>query len=117
MEDGPSRPLSILGWAWDNCQRVKLQANADLYRKLPSVDDVQRRPELAALASKEGQIAVTDAARTVLESLREEIAAGRLDANGVELALSGLEDAVTRRVRQASQHSLRSVINATGVIL
>ena len=96
---------------------VKIDSSAGLFRKLPSVDELQRNPELVALAAKEGQVAVTDAARAVLASLRQEIAAGRLDANGVDLALSGLEDAVTRRVRQASQHSLRSVINATGVIL
>jgi L-seryl-tRNA(Ser) seleniumtransferase len=96
---------------------VKLQANAGLYRKLPSVDELQRSPKLMALASKDGQSAVTDAARTVLASVREEIAAGRLDANGVELALSGLEDAVARQLRQALQYSLRNVINATGVIL
>jgi len=96
---------------------VKLKANADLYRKLPSVDELQRSRELAILASKEGQAAVTDAARATLASLREEIAAGRLDANGVELALSGLEDAVARRLREALKHSLRPVINATGVIL
>jgi L-seryl-tRNA(Ser) seleniumtransferase len=96
---------------------VKLQANADLYRKLPSVDDLQRTPNLAALASKEGQAAVTDAARAVLASLREEIAAGRLDANAIDLALSGLEDAVARQLRQALKYSLRSIINATGVIL
>ena len=96
---------------------MKLQTNADLYRKLPSVDELQRSQELAALAAKEGQAAVTDAARTVLASLRDEIAAGRLDANGVDLALSGLEDAVARRVRQALKYSLRTVINATGVIL
>ena len=96
---------------------MKLQTNADLYRKLPSVDELQRAGELALLASSEGQAAVTDAARTVLASLREEIAAGRLDANGVDLALSGLEDAVVRQVRQALKHSLRTVINATGVIL
>jgi L-seryl-tRNA(Ser) seleniumtransferase len=96
---------------------VKIDSSAGLFRKLPSVDELQHNPELVALAAKEGQAAVTDAARAVLASLRQEIAAGRLDANGVDLALSGLEDAVTRRVRQASQHSLRSVINATGVIL
>jgi L-seryl-tRNA(Ser) seleniumtransferase len=96
---------------------VKLQAKPDLYRKLPSVDELLRNPELATLASKEGQAAVTDAARTVLASLREEIASGSLDANGVDLALSGLEDAVARQVRQALKHSLRTVINATGVIL
>ncbi len=95
---------------------MKLQAN-DLYRKLPSVDELQRSPELVALASKEGQAAVTDAARDVLASVREEIASGRLNANGVDLAISRLEDAVARRVRQALKYSLRTVINATGVIL
>ena len=96
---------------------VKIDSSTGLYRKLPSVDELQRNPELVALASKEGQVPVTDAARAVLATLRQEIAAGRLDANGVDLALSGLEDAVARRVRQALQRSLRSVINATGVIL
>src|SRR6202049_524432 len=96
---------------------MKLQGNADLYSKLPSVDELLRSPELTALASKEGQVAVTDAARAVLASLREEIAAKRLDANGAELALSGLDDAVARQVRQSLKHSLRTVINATGVIL
>jgi len=96
---------------------VKLQTNADLYLKLPSVDELQRSQGLSALAAKEGQAAVTDATRAVLASLRDEITAGRLDANGVDLALSGLEDAVARRVRQELKHSLRTVINATGVIL
>ena len=35
------------------------------------------------LASKEGHAAVTDAARVVLASLRQEISAGRLDENGI----------------------------------
>jgi L-seryl-tRNA(Ser) seleniumtransferase len=95
---------------------VKIASSADLYRKLPSVDELQRRPGLMALASKEGQAAVTDAARAVLASLREEIAAG-LDANRVDLALSAIDAAVTRRVGQALKYSLRTVINATGVIL
>jgi len=96
---------------------VKIDSSAGLYRKLPSVDELQRSPQLVALASREGQAAVTDAARSVLATLRQEIAAGRLDANGFDLAISGLEDTVTRRVRKALQHSLRSVINATGVVL
>jgi L-seryl-tRNA(Ser) seleniumtransferase len=96
---------------------VKLQANADLYSKLPSVDELLRSPKLVALASKEGQTGVTDAVRVVLASLRDEIAAGRLDGKGADLALSGLEDAVERQLRQALKYSLRPVINATGVIL
>jgi L-seryl-tRNA(Ser) seleniumtransferase len=96
---------------------VKLQTNSDLYRKLPSVDELLRSPELAALVSTEGQAAVAGAVRTSLTSLREEIAAGRLDDRGIDLGLSGLGDEVARRVRQALKHSLRIVINATGVIL
>jgi L-seryl-tRNA(Ser) seleniumtransferase len=96
---------------------VKIQANPDLYRKLPSVDEALRSPGLAAVVSQEGQVAVTEAVRTVLASLRDEIAAGLLDEKGFDLALSGLDDAVVRRVRRALKYSLRTVINATGVIL
>jgi L-seryl-tRNA(Ser) seleniumtransferase len=92
-------------------------STTELYRKLPSVDELARRVTLASLVSREGQLAVMDAARAVLASLREEIAAGRLDAKGIELALSGLDGAVERQVRQALGYSLRTVINATGVIL
>ena len=62
---------------------MKAQSHSDLYRKLPSVDELQRSPELTELASKEGQASVTDAARAVLASLRKEIVESRLDANAV----------------------------------
>ena len=96
---------------------METESKSDLYRKLPSVDELARRPELVALAVEEGQTAVTDAVRTVLASLREEISSGRLDAHVVELALSGLDRAVERQLRQALEYSLRTVINATGVVL
>jgi len=96
---------------------VETESKSDLYRKLPSVDELARRPELVALAVEEGQTAVTDAVRTVLACLREEIASGRLDAHGVELAVAGLDGAVERQLRQALEYSLRTVINATGVVL
>ncbi|MBZ5572878.1 MAG: L-seryl-tRNA(Sec) selenium transferase [Acidobacteriia bacterium] len=96
---------------------MKTESKTDLYRKLPSVDELVHRAEVAALASQEGQIAVTDAARAVLASLREEIASGRIDAAGVDIALTGLDAAVERRVQQSLTYSLRAVINATGVIL
>jgi L-seryl-tRNA(Ser) seleniumtransferase len=58
-----------------------------------------------------------DAARVVLARLRQEITAGRLDDDALELALSGLAGAVENQLRQALGYSLRPVINATGVIL
>jgi L-seryl-tRNA(Ser) seleniumtransferase len=96
---------------------VKLQSKTDLYRKLPSVDELLRSARLVPVVLQEGQTAVSDAARAVLASLRDEITTGRLDANAVDLALSGINDAVERQLRQALQYSLRTVINATGVIL
>jgi L-seryl-tRNA(Ser) seleniumtransferase len=96
---------------------MKTETMAGLYRKLPSVDEVVRRPSLEPLVSQEGLIAVTDSARAVLGSLRDEIGAGRLDENGIDLALSGLDHAVERSVQHALSYSLRTVINATGVIL
>ena len=90
---------------------------SDLYRRLPSVDELLRLPEVVGQVQREGHAAVTKAARAVLARVREEIVAGRLDTSAVDLAVSGLAEAVERQLRQALQLSLRSVINATGVVL
>ncbi|HEX4426913.1 MAG TPA: L-seryl-tRNA(Sec) selenium transferase [Terriglobales bacterium] len=96
---------------------MKTTSKSDLYTQLLSVDELLRGAALAELASHEGQVAVADAARAVLARLREQITAGRLDADGLSRALSGVADAIEREVRRAMQYSLRPVINATGVIL
>ena len=96
---------------------MKTAPKKDLYRRLPSVDELLHQPAIAALIETEGRAAVTEAAREVIATLRQEIASGGLDAAGVELAIGGLADAVERRLRQSLAPSLRSVINATGVIL
>jgi L-seryl-tRNA(Ser) seleniumtransferase len=96
---------------------VKTISKAELYRKLPSVDELLHRPELAPTTAQDGSSAVTDSCRVVLGRLRQEIAAGRLDSAAVDLALSGIVDAVERQLRQSLGFSLRPVINATGVIL
>ena len=88
-----------------------------LLRRLPSVDEVLRRQEIAALVERDGHAAVAEAARTVLDRLRSVIAEGHLDATGVEVALAGLAGAIERLVRHATEYSLRAVVNATGVIL
>ncbi len=96
---------------------MKSATKSELFRELPSVDELAREPAVAALAGTHGASAVTDAARAVLARLREEIASGLLDAAGLRLALDGVAGAVDARLRQALGHSLRLVINATGVIL
>ncbi|HMK22714.1 MAG TPA: L-seryl-tRNA(Sec) selenium transferase [Terriglobales bacterium] len=95
---------------------MKTASKAGLYRKLPSVDEVLHRADLAEAIAREGRSAVTDAARIVLERVRKEIDAG-LDAEKLDLALSGLADAIARELRSSVGYSLRPVINATGVIL
>ncbi len=97
--------------------RVPTTSKADLYRKLPSVDELLHSSDLAAIISREGQAVAADATRAVLASLRAEIAANRLDPAAVDLALSGISDAIARQARQSLSYSLRPVINATGVIL
>jgi len=96
---------------------VKSTAKPELFRELPSVDEVMRLPGVVSLAAAHGAAPVTDAARAVLARLREEISSGLLDSSALQLALSGLTGAIEDRLRQALGHSLRSVINATGVIL
>jgi L-seryl-tRNA(Ser) seleniumtransferase len=93
------------------------KAQSELYRRLPSVDELLRAPELAAAVEREGHATVTDAARAVLARVRDEIAAERLDNDALELAVRGLTDAVERELRRSMQYSLCPVINATGVIL
>jgi L-seryl-tRNA(Ser) seleniumtransferase len=95
---------------------VKASSKADLYRRLPAVDELLRRDDLAPLLASNGHAAVTDAARAVLDSLRQQIAAG-LDAHGLGLALDGVAAAVERQLRQSLSPSLHPVINATGVVL
>jgi len=96
---------------------VKASAPAELYRKLPSVDEVMRRPAIAILAALYGNESVVDAARAVLAKIRQEITSGLLNDDALNLALAGLEGAVERYLREGLRCSLRPVINATGVIL
>ena len=90
---------------------------SELYRKLPSVDELLRRVELRVLIEREGAAAVTEAARTVLGCLREAIAHGDLGANAVELAIGNIAEVIERQLRHELRYSLRTVINATGVVL
>ena len=90
---------------------------AELYRKLPSVDELLRRPELLAVMERDGHAAVTAAVREVLAGLREAIADGAIDAPGIDIAVANIVEVIQRRVELTLSFSLRPVINATGVIL
>jgi len=88
-----------------------------LFRELPSVDVLLRMPDLQALAASYGIVSLTEAARVVVARLRKEISSGLLDGAALRLALEGIVDAIQDHLRRTLRHSLRPVINATGVIL
>jgi L-seryl-tRNA(Ser) seleniumtransferase len=96
---------------------MKTDTRPELFRQIPSVDELLRSPQLARLIDEHGMAAVTDAIRLVSTRLREQISSRLLDAAGLRLALEGLSGAVDAQVRGILSYSLRPVINATGVIL
>ena len=96
---------------------MKSVVKSELFRELPSVDELLRMPEVAQLAETHGSAAAADAARAVVARLRSEINSELLDAEGLRLAMDGVAGAVKTQLLRALSHSLRLVINATGVIL
>jgi L-seryl-tRNA(Ser) seleniumtransferase len=100
----------------DNPQMSSVE-KSELFRELPSVDELLRASQFAALVEEHGTTAVTDAIRSVIGRLREQISSGLLDGAGLHLALRGLNGVVEAQLRSILGYSLRPVINATGVIL
>src|SRR5882762_3019645 len=99
-------------------RKVTTASKPDLYRLLPSVDELLKSSALTELLSREGQPAVTESVRAMLANLRDEINSGTLATpHAVELAVENLPAAVARHLSSAMEFSLKPVINATGVIL
>jgi len=96
---------------------MKSVTKSELFRELPSVDELLHQPAIAALIGAHGQSAVADAARSVLAGLRQQIASGLLEGCGLRIRLEGLAEGIQSRLRKSLRPSLRTVINATGVIL
>lgn len=96
---------------------MKRLSNSEMFRELPSVDELMRTPAVRALTSEHGASTITDSARAVLADLRQQISSGLLDSASLTLALNGIDHAIERRTRETLIPSLRGVINATGVIL
>ncbi|MGB8769476.1 MAG: L-seryl-tRNA(Sec) selenium transferase [Candidatus Korobacteraceae bacterium] len=91
--------------------------NFDLFRLLPSVDELLRAEATQGLAQRFGHAPAVEASRSVLDILREKIAAGSLDETQLKDAIDQLPRTIEDRLGQSLSCSLRPVINATGVIL
>jgi L-seryl-tRNA(Ser) seleniumtransferase len=95
---------------------------SELLRQIPSVDELLTQPRLAALAQRVDRNLVVEIARTVLADLRARIAGETTATILAEISAlasnpTSLEARITSLVERILSHSLRPVINATGVIL
>ncbi|MBL0420095.1 L-seryl-tRNA(Sec) selenium transferase [Ramlibacter sp. AW1] len=84
-------------------------------KDLPSVDRLLHGPAAAALLDEHGRTLVLHEARALLESLRAQALAGRLDATRVETdaLVTALRDRIAERLRPR----MRRVINLTGTVI
>jgi L-seryl-tRNA(Ser) seleniumtransferase len=89
----------------------------ELLRRLPGVDEVLRRLEAVQLAVAEGRSLVAEAARAELQSLRDAILGGQVDAHGLAKAVDELPEKIRGRIQHELEPSLRRVINASGIII
>ena len=100
---------------------------AEALRALPSVEEMMEAPELSPAIGEYGRGLVVDSARTVLERLRREILAGKKitgegggtagGAAGGSFNPSRLADAVAAEAAKIFLPSLKSLVNATGVVV
>src|SRR5689334_5657140 len=81
-------------------------------RQLPSVDELLRHPLLATLATTGARPLLVKCARETLETLRKQIRSGQASPAPDDIATH-----VERAFQQQQRPSLRSLINATGVII
>jgi len=96
---------------------VSTATKSELFKLLPSVDEVLRDAEKQHVIAKFGHPAAVEAARRLLDDLRSRIARGEMTEAEVAAAVESAPAEIALRLQAAMAYSLRPVINATGVIL
>ena len=94
-----------------------MSAKAELFRQLPSVDELLRSEGMQDVTVRFGHAATLEAARQFLSDLRAKIAAESLDENVLAPLIEKAPQAIAVMLENSLAFSLRPVINATGVIL
>ena len=89
------------------------KAITELLRRIPSVDELLSGKALNQLEMELGHRVVVQAARTVLQGLREGITNGTIK----DFSTEALDEKIALAAREQATYSVRPVINATGVIL
>ncbi len=91
--------------------------SSELFRQLPSVDEILRMEGVPGLVRRFGRAATAQASRSLLEELRTQIAAATLDDFHLRIAIDKAAQSLQERLENGLAYSLCPVINATGVIL
>jgi len=115
--DKPNPKLETVSFAAHTSATVTATTRPDLFRLLPSVDELLRKEGVQTLAQRFGHAATVEGARNFLDDLRARIAAGTLDHATLKRAIDAASQALEERLQKSLSYSLRPVINATGVVL
>ncbi len=87
----------------------------DLRRRIPQIAKLLDRPAVKAAIETRGRAVVERAIQTKIGELRQ--LAEENDGAGFDRALQGLDAGISAASERAASHSLRRVINATGVVV
>jgi L-seryl-tRNA(Ser) seleniumtransferase len=94
-----------------------VSAKAELFRLLPSVDELLRSEGMQGLAARFGHAATLEFARRFLGELRGKITSDSLDQSALATLVKTAPQAIEQWLKQSLAYSLKPVVNATGVIL
>ncbi|HVB35937.1 MAG TPA: L-seryl-tRNA(Sec) selenium transferase [Candidatus Acidoferrales bacterium] len=90
------------------------EERAGILRQIPSVDQLLNRPAIAELCQRAGREFTVEVTRRVLADLRER---ADVEVASLSVNIADIEMQIIKRIEEELAPSLRSVINATGVVL
>ena len=90
------------------------EERAGILRQIPSVDELLNRPKIAELSRRAGREFTVEITRRALADVREQAS---VEMTSSSVNVTDIETRIVERIEAELAASLRSVINATGVIL
>src|SRR5262249_49482207 len=87
------------------------------FRIIPSIDELRRRPAVRALEERVGASATVDALRAAADSARRALSGGAPSFASDEAVVAFIERETLANADAAFRPSLRTVLNATGVVI
>ncbi len=89
----------------------------EAFKKIPGVDRLLDSPEVMEMSSKYPRSLILNAINQVLDETRKRIATGDESEVSSDLSLGPISTRVVERLELLARPSLRSLINATGVVV